>query len=155
MFEACAQRQGLAIAVTRNDGVLRHRFGFMFNFNGQVQRRQHIACHAQDVGQLGRFKSVLQVYKHPCLQQASFGFAQRAAAVHEVFDHMAHFGDVKVGCDCLAIGQQDLEVLVGMGFEQRQELFNVHVYSFQNQQQLVAASGTTAQDWPWQQSWVR
>lgn len=116
MFEPRGQCQGLAIAAASGDGVLRHHACFVLNFNGQVERGQHIACDAQDAGELAGFQAVVYIAVDPGLQLAALLAALCSAAVEKVFGDVAHFGDVKVRGYRFTIGQHDAQGLVWVGF---------------------------------------
>ncbi len=74
---------------------------------------------------------MVHIAVHPGLQQAALGFATCAAAVHEAFGHMAHFGDVKVRCHRFAIGQPNAQGLLWMSFQETRRLIDVPDFSFE------------------------
>jgi len=72
-----------------------HRL-FVFDFDGQVLRGQNIACFLENIGEFACEEAMIGVVVHPCLEEARFLCASRAAAVNEAFGDMADFRDVKV-----------------------------------------------------------
>ena len=98
------------------DRVLRDHATIVFDFNLQLVVRQDALAELKDLREPIRFQPMPGILSDVGLEQNRLALSRDAAAIDKVFHDMAHFGDMGVRRDKIAIRQDKTREGAGMFF---------------------------------------
>jgi hypothetical protein len=87
------------------DRILRHDAAVVFDFDLELIVRQDLPAELEDFREAVRFQPMINVLADVGLEQDGFALSRHSAAVDEVFQDVADFGDMGVGRNVIAIRQ--------------------------------------------------
>ena len=113
--------------VCARNRILRDDTTVVFDFNLHVIVRQHFVAKLENLGEGAGFQPVVIIVADPRLQQASIsGFVNLAPAIDESLGDVAHFGNVEVPWNFVAIRQDKACDRVGVKGKRGFKFFQLH-----------------------------
>ena len=80
----------------------------------------------ENIGEAGRVKAMGDIIRHIGLENARVPMAEGAAAIKKLSRDVAHFGDVKMGGNELAVREDEARKRSGIGTEERFQFTQFH-----------------------------
>jgi hypothetical protein len=106
----------------RFDRILGDDAAIVFDFDFELIVRQNLLSQLEDFRETIRPETMLNVVPNVGLKQNRFGLSRDPAAIDEVFHDVAHFGDVGVRRDAIAVRQNEAGQSGWVLFEGRAEI---------------------------------
>jgi len=126
VLDAQLKQQRLTLNGPAKNRKLGNEWRFIFDIHREIIRFEERRRFFEDGQQFAGGQSVIRVVREPRLQTAKEFGAKSAAAINEPFVHARHFGDVRVGRNFPAGGQEKPDVPGGILREQGFEFGQVH-----------------------------
>jgi len=90
--------------------ILGHDATIVFDLHFELIVRQDALAQLEDFGEPIRPQAMIGILPNVRLEQNGLVFAGHASAIDEVFRDVSHFGDVGMGRDKIAAGQDEARI---------------------------------------------
>lgn len=124
--------------------ILRDDTAIVFDFDLESIVRQDLAPELEDFREAVGLQPVVRVLPDVSLEQDGLAPSHHAAAINEVLHDVAHFGDVSMRRDEIAIRQNKARQGIRILFENRAEIRKLHAESIFLLRHIVKGLGSSS-----------